>query len=278
MGRSTYGTGSYTKRKNSWSYSISIGKDNQGKYKRKSFSGKTKKEAREKALQYLRDRADGLQVDNKVPFSTWADIWFENHKDNISLTTQEGYKYTIRILKKYFGIRQVDSIRSLDIDNFLTYLKNEGRSDSYRRKCRAMMFQIMQKAAANDLIRKNPVEFANKIKSDHKQSFRDSFTASEVKLLMECLPYDRMGISMRLLLGTGMRTQELLALEPRYIAEDGSAIYVRQALKLVKGTPQIGEPKTVNSYRDIPVPVGLRECAMMLRDTKIGRASCRERV
>ena len=43
-------------------------------------------------------------------------------------------------------------------------------------------------------------------------------------LLMELLPDDRIGWSIRLMLGTGMRTQELLALEPRHIAADGSTI------------------------------------------------------
>ena len=267
MKRNANGTGSFSRRENSWIYTISIGKDNQGKYRRKSFGAKTQKEAKAKADRYLKDRHDGIDIDEKVPFSTWIDIWFENHRENISATTAEGYKYTIRLLKSYFGIRPISEIRVMDVDRYLIELKKEGRSDSYRRKCRAMLFQVMQKAEANDLIRKNPVQFANKIKSDRKASKRDAFTAMEVKLMIEHLPPDRIGAGIRLLLGTGMRTQELLALEPRYIAEDGSVIYVRQALKLVKGTPVIGEPKTENSYRDIPVPVGLRAYARMLRDT-----------
>ena len=40
------------------------------------------------------------------------------------------------------------------------------------------------------------------------------------------LPEDRIGWSIRLLLGTGMRTQELLALEPRHVTEDGSLIKI----------------------------------------------------
>ena len=38
---------------------------------------------------------------------------------------------------------------------------------------------------------------------------KEAFTTEEVKLLMEKLPEDRMGMSIRLLLGTGMRSQEL---------------------------------------------------------------------
>ena len=85
--------------------------------------------------------------------------------------------------------------------------------------------------------------------------------------LMKVLPDDRMGLSIRLLLGTGMRMQELLALEPQFIEEDGSVIHIRQAVKVVKGTVSIGSPKSKDSIRDIPVPLNVRPCAIKLRDT-----------
>ena len=61
--------------------------------------------------------------------------------------------------------------------------------------------------------------------------------------------------------------QELLALEPQFIEEDGSVIHIRQAVKVVKGTVNIGSPKSKDSIRDIPVPLNVRPCAIKLRDT-----------
>ena len=40
---------------------------------------------------------------------------------------------------------------------------------------------------------------------------KEAFTQEEVKLLMEHLPVDRMGHTIRLMLASGMRTQEMLA-------------------------------------------------------------------
>ena len=51
------------------------------------------------------------------------------------------------------------------------------------------------------------------------------------------------------MLGTGMRTQELLGLEPRHIAEDGSTITIEQAVCMDKGTATLGTPKSFDSYR-----------------------------
>ncbi len=54
----------------------------------------------------------------------------------------------------------------------------------------------MKKAEANELIFKNPVAVADKVKTaDHEPSKKDAFTAAEIKRLMERLPMDRMGMS-----------------------------------------------------------------------------------
>ena len=146
-------------------------------------------------------------------------------------------------------------------------MTEDDRSHSYITKFRGMLFQIMKKAEANDLIRKNPVAYADKQKNTGAKSEKDAFTAEEIRHLMKALPYDRMGISIRLMLGTGMRTQEIMALEPKHIEEDGSCIHIRQAVTMVKGSPKIGPPKTKTSYRDIPVPSHLREIAKEFRST-----------
>ena len=95
---------------------------------------------------------------------------------------------------------------------------------------------------------------------------------------MEQLPHDKIGLSIRLMLGTGMRTQELLALEPHHIEEDGSVIHICQAVNLVKGAVHVGAPKSRESYRDIPVPPNLRSFAQDLRqvDTKFIWESVRQ--
>ncbi len=111
----------------------------------------------------------------------------------------------------------------------------------------------------------NPVRFAEKMRSRGQKQRKEAFDTDEVRLLMENLPTDKMGLSIRLMLGTGMRTQEVLALEPRHIEEDGSVIHIQQAVNLVKGSVHVGEPKSRDSYRDIPVPPNLRWCAKELR-------------
>lgn len=171
------------------------------------------------------------------------------------------------MLKEGFYHRPLTVIRPIDIENFLKGMRRDGRSDSYISKARGMLYQIFQKAEANDLVRRNPVRLAEKMRATGTAKRKEAFTTAEVAHLMKVLPDDRMGLSIRLLLGTGMRMQELLALEPQFIEEDGSVIHIRQAVKVVKGTVSIGSPKSKDSIRDIPVPLNVRPCAIKLRDT-----------
>ena len=217
-----------------WELRMMDGYQKDGSPRFKTFYGKTQKEVKLKLKEYQDALISCVQLDTILYFEDWADTWFEGHRDNIAPTTQESYKYCLKMLKEGFYHRPLTVIRPIDIENFLKGMRRDGRSDSYISKARGMLYQIFQKAEANDLVRRNPV---------------------------------RMGLSIRLLLGTGMRMQELLALEPQFIEEDGSVIHIRQAVKIVKGTVSIGSPKSKDSIRDIPVPLNVRPCAIKLRDT-----------
>ena len=264
----TNGEGTLRQRPNGvWELTIMVGFQNDGRRKYKSFYAKTQKEVKEKAKAYQNAKAEGLDVGTVYYFSEWADLWFENHKDNIMPTTQENYQYTLRILKDSFPRKKLKDIKPIDVETLLKDLRREGRSTSCLTQCRGMMYQIMNKAEANDLIRKNPVRFAEKMRYREPIKRKDAFTAEEVTILMEQLPEDRIGLSIRLMLGTGMRSQELLALEPRHIEPDGSMIHIEQAINMQKGTATVGIPKSRDSYRSIPVPSSLRYCAVALRQT-----------
>ena len=265
MGKRGNGEGSIRRHGKSWHARIMDGYKPDGKPNIRYFSGRTQAEVRAKLNKFKQQRDAGVAWE-QYDFSTWADKWFEGHKESISPTTIEGYRYTLRLLKGHFGTTKIAEIRAIDIEEFLRKLRENGRADATLAKCRGMLFQIFRKAEANDLIRKNPVAFADKMRSNGPAKAKDAFTAEEVQRLMAQLPEDRIGWSIRLLLGTGMRTQELLALEPKHIAGDGSMIQIRQAINMVKGTPVVGTPKSRDGYRDVPVPPSLRRCALQLRE------------
>jgi len=129
-----------------------VGYRDDGKPAIKVFYGKKQQEVKEKVKAFQEARSSGLTMGANYTFNEWADIWFENHKDNITATTQENYRYTLRILKEHFGLRILSEIKPFDIEQFLKSLRREGRSDSCLAQCRGMLQQLFHKAEANDLI------------------------------------------------------------------------------------------------------------------------------
>ena len=71
-----------------------------------------------------------------------------------------------------------------------------------------------QTTLGDDYLLKNPVEFAEKMRNGPPKR-KEAFTADEVRYLMENLPENKIGWSVRLLLATGMRTQEVLNLKDK---------------------------------------------------------------
>jgi len=96
---------------------------------------------------------------------------------------------------------------------------------------------------------------------------RSAFTLDEVKRMFKELPYNRIGLSIRLLLATGMKPKELLALEPHHISEDGSIITIEQELHVDGQNVFIGPTKTPYGCRHIPVPSILHMVVRELRNT-----------
>ena len=249
-----------------WQIQIMDGYNPDGTRKYKSFSAPRLEQAKKMKLDYEKKKAAGVLTSKDYSFEEWADIWYEHHKQRISPTTQEHYSYTLRNLKMHFGKKRLDEIKAYDIEQYLMKLIRDGRSGSTVAQSRGILYQILNMAVANDILIKNPVAHAAKIRRP-AQKTKDSYTADEVKRMMNELPDDRIGWSIRLLLATGMRTQELLALEPRHIAKDGSSINIAQAVVMEKGTASIGPTKTNDSVRTVPVPELVRYCARNLRDT-----------
>lgn len=268
--RRANGDGNIVKLKSgTWRGSVMDGYTSNGKRNIVSFTAPSKSEVLQKMRKYQHDRENDLIIAKSKDnyFSAWADRWYEDHKTQVQASTYDGYFYTLKILKEAFGEIMIDAIRPHDINQFLAELYSDGCSYSKVSKCRVMLIQIFDFAEGNDAVKKNPARFAKSIRNNADfESGKDSFTEEEVELLLAKLPCSMLGHSIRLLLGSGMRVQELLALKAEDINEDCSIIRIRRAVKMVSGKAELGPPKSRSSYRDIPIPQLYRASVWYLKE------------
>ena len=126
------GEGSLRKRPDGrWEIRVMLGRDENGKRKGISFYGKTKKEVQANFEEYKKNTRDGIRAMSTQTFTEWSDFWLEHHRENISPTTYEGYRYTLRRLQSHFGPQKILDIKPYDVEVFLREVKREGRPDSF---------------------------------------------------------------------------------------------------------------------------------------------------
>lgn len=264
------GSGSISKLPSgNWRGQLMDGYTADGKRKLISFTAPTKGEVQQKIREYLASKVtDDVQLKNEGEmFSYWADLWYDDYRNQVQASTYSGYKYTLKLLKDGFEGREAAAIKPIDVSRFLDGLTKEGCSVSKVSKCRAMLIQIFDFMMFNDLVTRNSARLAKSIRNlDSSESNKDAFSEYEVKRLLKELPNDKLGHSIRLLLGSGLRVQELLAIQKNDIAEDGSFLEIRRAVKMVDGKAELGTTKSKAGVRVVPIPESYRESARYLRE------------
>jgi integrase len=261
----------YDKKRDLYVYRISDGFDSEGRSRRIAFSGKTQEAALEKYREWKR-RGSFASVDPAITLAEWGIVWLDEYKTKVEESTAAGYEYTLQlIVKSFLGRLKVKDIDASHIEEYLDRMAVQ-YSSSQCGKLRAMLGQILRKAQARHLIAENPVPLADKTNyrrlGKKTSSKKDAFTAAEVAALMIGLPDTRIGHSIRLMIGSGMSTQELLGLWPSEIAPDGSRLSINRAVKIKKGGGMyIGDVKAEHRDREVILPPSVRASALFLRNT-----------
>lgn len=256
----------------SWNCQLMDGYKDNGKRRIVSLTAPTRGELLEKVRQYKRDREQQEQMPKEAPdFCTFADQWYVSYRKRVEASTYSNYFYTLALLKEYFGQIRMDQIKTSQVNAFINSLQERNYSMSVIGKCRTMLIQIFDAAEADDLILKNYARraFTGKQKRtlDHAEvRTKDAFTPDEFALLMRDLSEDRIGYSIRLMLVTGLRLQELIALTPSDLAEDGSWVNVNKAVKMVNNYPIMGVTKSRSSERLVPIAPCYRYIPLWLRE------------
>ena len=256
----------------SWQSQVMDGYTDEGKRHIVSFTAPTRSEALNKMREYLMNRAEkDKEEPQEIPlFSDYAQCWYTAYRSQVEESTYANYRYTLKLLNSTFGNMPLCNIKTAEVNSFINGLEEKGYSASQINKCRSMLIQILDTAEADDLVIKNDARRAfrstKRLRKQKKAHTKDSFSIQEVERLLSDLPDTLLGNSIRLMLVSGLRLQELLALTPSDIAENGSWICVNKAVKMVDGIPKLGDPKSFTSRRVIPIAPKYRAIPIWLRE------------
>lgn len=272
--------GNITRRgKNSFRLKFDVGRNEKtGKRKTQfhTFRG-SKRQAQIKLAELIASVAQSKYVEpNKITVADFVrariDQW--EAAGDISARTAERYRELLENqIAPHIGLKFLQKLRALDIEEWHTTLRNSGRADGKGGlaprtigHAHRVLGKALRDAAKNELVVKNVVadESAPKVDDEEMVIVRD------VPAFIEMLRGHRLFVPATISLFTGMRIGEVLALRWGRIDLDGKVIQVREALEETKAHGiRFKAPKTKAGRRDITLPDILVDTLRELRKEQL---------
>ncbi len=249
-----------------------IGKKTDGTRIVKWFYGKSKKEAEDAKAKYLANMSE--QIDNKykdiVFYDAFKDWLFNIKKATVKASTFERYEgiYRNYIINSSFARKTIENISSVDIQTYYNNLSKDGKTKSQISKLHKAISPFFVYCYNNRYIKFNPCVnlIIPKDTLINSKDNIDPFADFEIDCIKNVCTGDTISNIFYILLGTGLRIGELLALTKGDINFVKNEINVNKNIKKVKEFENednykyktiLQPPKTDSSTRKVPFPDNL---------------------
>lgn len=257
MGKRGNGEGSIGRYNGTWIARLStVAPD--GTPKRKSFSGKTRKEAWDRLLKYRSEYQRYEEVSSQR-FGDYLNRWLEDSASyNLKPATLVRYRGIVRNhLIPALGRIKLSDITAAHLQRLYREKLDEGMAPGTVRQIHAVAGVALKQAKRWRLLEYNPAEDAT---APRNAPIRESrvITAQEAGRLFEAVREFRGGRYYALFVlavSTGMRQGELLALRWGDVDLDKGELVVEQTVQYIEGKWVYGTPKSGKS-RSIKLPDG----------------------
>ena len=240
------------------SFTLDIGRDEQGKRKQKTVSGfKTKKEAEKACAELIAQYENGLYNEpSQMDMKNFFLYWLENHyKHMVSKSTYE--PLTTRVINQItplIGHIKLRDIKPYHIEKYHNDLFKQGLGAQSVATLHSIVSRSLNYAVKQEMILKNPCQIVGKPRVSNRDYV--VWEPKDCHLFLSLVknkdPYRY--IAYYLAIYTGMRRSELLGLTWSNVEFTKRKIFVNQTLYYKSKTNfSFQEPKTKKSKRAISI-------------------------
>lgn len=200
----------------------------------------------------------------EISFRAVAEAWEEQHREEIETRTWKNYKPHCEELLDRYGDLPFSRVEAADIAADLARAKARGLSYSVANTRRSIWRMIYDHAVVIGVARYNPVSSV-KLPKGLRRGKRQAPTEEQMRIILGGLdaPF---GLFAYLLLCTGLRKSEALALNWTDVDLNADVIHVTKSLDYTNGSkPKYKAPKTAAGVRDVPIIGILHEALQAAR-------------
>lgn len=230
--------------------------DETGRKGRTWVYGKTAAETRTKVKAVARRLDDGLTAqDDKGKLDAFAATWVTStlaaSDRKQSTKTLYGGLTKSHIIGSKLGAMRLDRIKPGHIEAWVVELRDQGKAPSTVRQVYTVLRAVLDTAVRDGLIARNPAAAVKRPKAATTEAAH--LTSAEVRALLTAAQGSRYVPLFELLVKTGLRRGEALALHWRDVDLDAGLLRVRGTLARVDGALTVTETKTEKSRRTVPL-------------------------
>ena len=247
------GEGSITKRNDGrWMAQADLGWQD-GKRRRKTLYGRTKREVQEKLRETLHRQEHGLPpVPEQETVGAFLSRWLEISQGRVRRRTHERYAQIVRA-HLVPGLARVRLAKLTPQDVAACLRRIEAAGSAYMaRGAREVLRAALNQAVRWELVSRNVAALTDAPRHTTRQI--EPLTPGQVNTLLEAVADHRLEALITVAVGLGLRQGEALGLRWEDVDFEAGVLSVRQTLERAGTTPRFGEPKTARSRRTITMP------------------------
>ena len=231
-------------------------RDEHGVPRRTTVYGKTAREARDKAEEVRRRlRAHLPARDKKITLGAFTEIWITSTlaASDRKPSTKSLYATLARkhIIAAKLGAQPLDRLKPSHVEAWKVELQGRRLSDSTIRSAFNALKAILDTAIRDEALSRNVATAVTRPKVAPQEAAH--LTPEQVRLVLGAAQTSRYAPLFALLVNTGLRRGEALALRWSDVDLDAGVLRVRGTLARVDGALVVTEPKTAKSRRSVPL-------------------------
>jgi integrase len=220
-----------------------------------------KRDAQRELRKLLHQVDEGIDADpGKLTLGQYLDQWLAGHRATVSPRTVERYAEHIeKHIKPAIGGLALAKVTTLRLNAFYAEKLATGRLDGQGglsaqtvRHLDRLMHTALRDAVRSRLIAINPVDEAKRPKVERKA--KATLSNEEFTALLDRAAGGRLYTPILIILATGLRRSELLALHWRNVDLEVAAIFVVESVEETAAGLRIKDVKTASSRRRVDLP------------------------
>lgn len=249
------GEGSIFKRSDGkWAAEVSLGHSFDGKRRRKTIYGRTRKEVHDKLLALQQDIGTGLAEPSRMTVGQYLQHWLDSAAAHtVRPVTLAVYRQYVRLYADpWIGHIPLSKLQPLQLQQLYTERLQAGLSRRTVQYVHAILRRSFNQAVKWGMIPRNPTAAVDAPRPTRREM--QVLTPQQVEQLVQTMTGDPYFALYYLAIATGCRRGELVALRWADVDWRRPSITINRTAEEVKGKAVFTEPKTARSKRLIPLP------------------------